>query len=288
MFSFSKAGPSRDRNKEGAKSEGGGAGAGAGGHNQKTRFEPSQTSSLWASFRKHLSPATHPSTTSQSGHGSAYHGESDIFYLETNGHLPLELLDPIAAHSRKKRSSGGGGAGASMRRRHDGRHKKSSAGVSGSRYGDEDEGSSGPVSVVVVENDFAKFRPSLAQSDSGSTRTPGGGSRSGGHGKHDSKGGGGLGGHPSLFGKSEEGRIEGSQAGTDLGGGGRRPSGVDDNDATSMKTRRDTGPNWIQQTRVYEMLVGRVWPNLSYFLDSSYSEPSKERSFMKEVSVGLH
>lgn len=259
MFGNSAAGPSRERD---------------GGH--RTRFEPSRTSNLWAKIRKQLAPATHPSTTSQSAHESGFHTDTDIFFLETNNHLPLELLDPVAAHNRKRKGSAGGG-GLLKGRKSDVKARKSSAGISGSRFGDEDEGSCEPVSCVVVENDFDKFKPHLDKSDSGSTRTAGGRS-----GNNTPSARIGLGGRTSLFGKSEEDNDEDSLDGG--GNGGRRRSGVDDLDITSSKTKRGRERNWLQRSKAYEILVERIWPNFRHFLNSSYTEPSKERSFIKEVS----
>jgi hypothetical protein len=133
------------------------------------------------------------------------------------------------------------------------RKAKSSAANSTSRYGDDDEAgpSSGathdPVSHVVVDNDFEQFTPQMAKSESGSTnRTPG----------------------------ASGTKVTGN-ASEDEDGGPYTPT-----DGASI-SRGQRG--WARRNVVYEMLVERVWPNLAHFMDSSFPEPAKERSFQKEV-----
>lgn len=193
---------------------------------QRTRFEtnPNTLSSIFASIRRHLTAPTHPSTTSESAHGSGIYADTDLFtYNDVHGmrspsgnHLPLELIDPVAASKRKKGFRNFLKSGNSIK--NDGitpdnwRRGKGSGQPGGSRCGEDDEGPFEPVATVVVENDFEQVVPLAARSDSGSTnRTPGT------HGPTTKEG-------SSLFGKSEdkegkerEGEYEDNQ---EQGGGG--------------------------------------------------------------------
>jgi hypothetical protein len=193
---------------------------------QRTRFEtnPNTLSSIWASIRRHLTAPTHPSTTSESAHGSGIYADTDLFtYNDAHGmrspsgnHLPLELIDPVAASRRKRGFRNFLKSGNSIK--NDGispdnwRRGKGSGQPGGSRCGEDEEGPFEPVATVVVENDFEQVIPLAARSDSGSTnRTPGT------HGPTTKEG-------SSLFGKSEdkegkekEGEYENNQ---EQGGGG--------------------------------------------------------------------
>lgn len=250
------------------------------------RFEPTKLNQVWASFRKRLTPATHPSTTSESAHGSGLYAETDMFgYNEDSrrtgpsagGHLPVETIDPMAAKNRNRRKGIGKLLG-------NGNNKTSRSGrpidtlkrgmtsgqQSGSRYeGEDDEGPWEPVSSVVVDNDFEQVIPHAGRSDSGSTRTPGGGNST------VQKEG------SSLFGPKSENLDD------RVGGGGRRNSAVTEEGLTTAGKRSEGFERWIQHTRVYETLVLTVWPSIMYFFDAKYSDPQKENAFMKEVSHGF-
>ena len=71
----------------------------------------------------------------------------------------------------------------------------------------------------------------------------------------------------------------------DEGGGEEDDEGegtqADKSDGQSV--RRDRRDTWLTRTWAYEMMAERVWPNIRHFLDSSFTEPSKERAFQKEV-----
>jgi hypothetical protein len=134
----------------------------------------------------------------------------------SGNHLPLELIDPVAASRRKRGFRNFLKSGSSIK--NDGispdnwRRGKGSGQPGGSRCGEDEEGPFEPVATVVVENDFEQVIPLAARSDSGSTnRTPGT------HGPTTKEG-------SSLFGKSEdkegkerEGEYEDNQ---EQGGGG--------------------------------------------------------------------
>jgi hypothetical protein len=134
----------------------------------------------------------------------------------SGNHLPLELIDPVAASRRKRGFRNFLKSGNSIK--NDGispdnwRRGKGSGQPGGSRCGEDEEGPFEPVATVVVENDFEQVIPLAARSDSGSTnRTPGT------HGPTTKEG-------SSLFGKSEdkegkarEGEYEDNQ---EQGGGG--------------------------------------------------------------------
>lgn len=251
------------------------------------RFEPTKFSQVWATFRKQLTPATHPSTTSESALGSGLYAETDMFgYNEDGrrtgggpgGHLPLEMIDPMAAknQNRNRRKGIGGLLGT-------GNNKSSRSGrpidtlkrgmtsgqQSGSRYeGEDDEGPWEPVSSVVVDNDFEQVIPHAGRSDSGSTRTPGGGNST------VQKEG------SSLFGPKSENPDDRVGGG---GGGGRRNSAITEEGLTTAGKRSEGFEHWIQHTKVYETLVLTVWPSVMYFFDAKYSDPQKENAFMKEV-----
>lgn len=229
------------------------------GPSQKTRFGgPSRLSQVWTSVKTHLTPPSHPSTTSESAIESSFH--TDVYYTgSTNGdgHLPLELLNPKSGTiSRYKRYGG------KQRNK-----PQSSAGKSASRFGDDDEPGTQyePVNHIVVDTDFDDFTPKPAKSDSGSTnRTPRDTNTA------TNTGVGESGGH--LFGNDKKMDGEDDES----------PSG-DRSDGQSI--RRDTRAHWIQRTAVYELIVGRLWPNIRHFLDSSFPEASKEKSYQKEVRL---
>lgn len=249
-------------------------GTGAGPAPGAVRFEPTKLSQVWSSFRKHLTPATHPSTTSESALGSGLYAETDMFGYDEEGrrtgpgpHLPLEMIDPLAAHSRNRKKGLGGLMSKSSK---SGRpvdllsRRLTSLQQSGSRYeGEDDEGPWEPASAVIVDNDFEQVVPLAARSDSGSTR---GASAQGATTKEGS----------SLFGpKSEDVDAAGQRrysTTSDIEGG-----------ATTGGKRDEDIKNWIQSSKAYEMLVVTIWPSVKYFFDSKYSDPQKEYAFAREV-----
>jgi len=249
---------------------------------QRTRFEtnPNSISSMWASIRRHLTAPTHPSTTSESAHGSGIYADTDLFtYNEAHGmrspsgnHLPLELIDPVAASKRRRGFRNFLKSGNSIKNAElspeNWKRGRGSGQPGGSRCGEDEEGPFEPVSTVVVENDFEQVVPLAARSDSGSTnRTPG---ASGTHGPTTKEG-------SSLFGKSEdkegqekEKEIEDSQ---EQGGEGSTKGGKGD----------EKWKHWIQTSWLYEFIFITVWPSIVYFFNSKYSDAAKERAFIKEV-----
>ncbi|ODO08017.1 hypothetical protein I350_03600 [Cryptococcus amylolentus CBS 6273] len=217
----------------------------------KARFAPSNLSSVWRSIKTRLTPPSHPSTTSESALGSGLNNTDNMYYEDGSAvrHLPLELLNPKAGtDGRHKRKSKNSGSRNGLRNRARG----SQGATSTSRYGDDDDMSAKPaepVSRIVVDNNFEHFTPMVPKSDSGygSGRTPGTNAT------------------PGMD-------LEEEEDGTPL----------DRSDAASTQ-RRNSRTLWIRRNSVVEMMVDRVWPNFKHFLDSSYPEPSKERSFQKEL-----
>ncbi|WVQ72758.1 hypothetical protein IAR50_002318 [Cryptococcus sp. DSM 104548] len=218
----------------------------------KTRFAPSSLSSVWRALKTHLTPPSHPSTTSESALGSGLNNTDNMYYEDGSAvrHLPLELLNPKAGtdgrHKRKSDKNSGSRNGLRNRAR------GSQGATSTSRYGDDDDMSAKPaepVSRIVVDNNFEHFTPMVPKSDSGygSGRTPGTNAT------------------PGVD-------IEEEEDGTPM----------DRSDAASTQ-RRNSSVQWIRRNSVVEMVVDRIWPNFKHFLDSSYPEPSKERSFQKEL-----
>ena len=229
-----------------------------GGSSQRTRFAPVRFSSIWTSIVTHLTPPSHPSTTSESAIDSTnrtdtYYGEGSVGHP---GH-PLQLLDPTAHPTKHVRL-----------RRPNSRKKggKSSGAASVSRYGDDDDPNAvyEPVSHCVVENDFEEFSPPAPKSDSGtSARTPG------------------------RMTVASGGNVEGDQL-----EGLENPSWGKSDEDTFDKERHatrsevsvyDQAKVWMMAIPGWEFMADRAWPNLKHFFDSSYPEPSKERSFQKEA-----
>lgn len=226
---------SKTRGKSGAKRRG-------------TRFAAPRlptAGEAWQAVRARLTPASHPSTTSESAIDSSFN-HTDLFHLESeprdkSTRRTVELLNPNA------------GTASRYKPRPHIKKAKSSAANSNSRYGDDEEPgpSSGttwePISHIVVDNDFEQFTPQLAKSESGSTNhTPG---------------------------------ASGTKA-TGAGSDGEDDTPFSPSDGASI-SRGQRG--WARRNPVYEMLVERIWPNLAHFLDSSFPEKIKERSFQKEV-----
>ncbi|WVQ82274.1 hypothetical protein IAT38_004402 [Cryptococcus sp. DSM 104549] len=228
----------------------------------KTRFAPSGLSAIWQSVKTHLTPPSHPSTTSESALGGSFRNTTDMFYSESvNGgqdHLPLELLNPkigtVGKHKRRGVSDRNSGSRGGLRSRARGSQANST-----SRYGDDDDMSARPaepVSRIVVDNNFEHIAPPVPKSDSGySTRTPGTNMTPGQRG-------------------------EGAQ--NDEEGGDGSPQ-HDRSDGASTTGRRNSTVNWVRRNSAVAWFTDRLWPNVKHFLDSSYPEPSKERSFQKEL-----
>jgi hypothetical protein len=231
------------------------------GSSQKTRFEPSRLSHAWSALKHRLTPPSHPSTTSESGIDSSFNN-TDLFYSEsehqhgsTGTSAAVDLLNPRAATSSKHKRKGVPERLIRSRTR-----QKSSVANSTSRYGDDEEPGAGsnaePVSHVVVDNDFEHYIPVVAKSDSGSKASGG-----------------------------PTGVLESS-------GAGFMSRTEEDEDGNPTKTRSDAGSirtnmrgNWLKRSWPYELVVDRAWPNFRHFLDSSFPEPAKERSFQKEVGA---
>lgn len=228
----------------------------------RTRFAPSRLSSVWRSLVSHLTPPSHPSTTSESALGSSLRNTTDNMYYEDGSavrHLPLELLNPSAGTDGRHKRRGvsdtkNSGSRGGLRQR-----LRGSQANSNSRYGDDDDLSakpSEPVSRIVVDNNFEHFTPAVPKSDSGygSGRTP-----------------------------ATNGTPGGGEIGDDEDEEGTR--GLRSDGASTTQRRSSAAAQWIQRNVVVEWVTDRFWPNVKHFLDSSYPEPSKEHSFQKEVCV---
>ena len=221
----------------------------------------SSWAAVWNSFRKHIIPATHPSTTSESARNSSLHTDTFFDPLYASDQRQLDYLNPNAGTaSRHKR-----GKGDKLIRITSRRPKsvgKSSQG--NSRYGDEEDlaGNFEPVSHVVVDSNFDHFVPAPAKSDSGSTnKSPG---------------------MTSTPPEDASGR-KGS------GGGSRRNTEgdlqVEDGDHAErselMSTTMKSSRRWALSK--YDYVVVRLWRNTLHFFDSSYPEATKEHSYQKEA-----
>nr|XP_018263320.1 two-component system sensor protein [Kwoniella dejecticola CBS 10117]OBR85478.1 two-component system sensor protein [Kwoniella dejecticola CBS 10117] len=241
-------------------------------HKSKTRFKPSGFSQFWDNVKSHLTPPSHPSTTSESAiGGSSFRNTTDNYYYNESvhgggtSHLPLELLNPKAGtegkHKRRtgqNSSRGGGTANGGLRFR---ARSSQGASVSVSRYGDDDEMSTKPnepVSHIVVDANFEHFTPVIAKSDSGfSGKTPG------------------TNGEGTNYSKGEE-----AGTGTPDEDGAR---GDYRSDAASTARRGSRAEHWVKRNSAVVWVTERLWPNVKHFLDSEFPEPSKERSFQKET-----
>lgn len=224
---------------------------------QRARFQPVSLSSIWSNLVSHLTPPSHPSTTSQSAldsgltHTDGFYGPDSSFGAEKDDTHPLQLLKPNAHPSR-------------LRRLQSRKKAKSSGANSTSRYGDDDDplaANHEPVSHLVVDNNFEHFTPPPPKSDSGTGATPQGmGLPDDSVQRH------------STLGRSEDADADdGEKTPTRVGGGTR-----------SEASRLDTARTFVQKAPGYELLVERAWPIVRHFFDSSFPEPAKERSFQKE------
>lgn len=144
---------------------------------KQLRFAPTRWSTAVEYIVKHIRPPSHPSTTSQSQDLESGTETSGPSRARSNG---KDIGDYVLENRPKSRfrSTGGSKQESNGSR---GKRKTGSRTNSNSRFGDEDDENNEntdrppePVSHVVVDNDFAVFVPP-PRSDSGSTRTPGGG-----------------------------------------------------------------------------------------------------------------
>lgn len=224
------------------------------------RFPKLTPVALWESFKDKLHNPSHPSTTSQSmtgGGGASTTGAGSAYdHWKTKG-------------GRKRGSARG-----------------TSAGATSAGYADEEEmGNLGPggregravpdpVAHIVVENDLnSVVLPT--KSDRGSCATPAAGLTE----RSVATGIRGDGGETASswvhrLGKSK--KAGGGQAGTRTGYIG---------DGSSI--RRANRASFIKRSWIYETLVERVYPAAKYFLDAAYPEPSKERSYQKEINFTM-
>jgi hypothetical protein len=186
-----------------------------------------------------------------------YYGEGSI---NNRGH-PLELLNPTThptKHVRLRRPTSRKRGG------------KSSGAASTSRYGDDDDPNAvwEPVSHCVVENDFEEFTPHVPKSDSGTSRLAG---RT----------------HTIQSSGTANANVEGDQlealADPSWGKADEEIFDKDRHQTRSEVSVLDQAKSWMQSIPGYEFTVDRFWPNFKHFFDSSYPEPSKERSFQKEA-----
>ena len=146
--------------------------------------------------------------------------------------------------------------------------------------GSGDRGLTEPVSVVAVESDLRQFVPA-AKSDNGSAANTGSVVNNGG-----TQHGGATSSHrpdteasttqPSWVARMAQGGSFGAA------GRNRRKSGDD-----GSSIRRDRRTNVIKRTWLYEMVAERAWPVVAHFCDSKFPEPSKEKSYLKEVHFTL-
>ncbi|WVO16425.1 hypothetical protein L204_104101 [Cryptococcus depauperatus] len=221
----------------------------------KARFTPSKLSTVWQNVKIRLTPSSHPSTTSESALGSMRNTTDNMYYEDESiiRHLPLELLNPKAGQDgkhKKRASDRNSSSRGGLRNR-----ARSSQANSNSRCGDDDDyaiPATEPVSRIVVDNNFEYFTPAAPKSDSGhSNRTLG-------------------------TTKTPEGGIPDDEGGT-VGDYGEK------SDAVSTTQIRSSVAVWVRNNSVIEWITQRLLPNVKHFFDSSYSEPSKERSFQKEA-----
>lgn len=174
--------------------------------------------------------------------------------------------DTISTRPRGNRSATGGNSsvGRASQAPYD---EEDAIGASGNR------GISEPVSVVAVESDLRQFVPA-AKSDNGSAANTGDGQKSnratGSH--HQDTEGSTT--QPSWVARMAHGGSHRSRRGD---------GGMDD----GSSVRRDRRSNWFKRTWLYEMAAERTWPAVAHFCDSKFPEPSKERSFQKEVHFTL-
>ncbi|ORY21896.1 hypothetical protein BCR39DRAFT_488115 [Naematelia encephala] len=219
----------------------------------RTRFAPSTWSSVWSKVKQQLTPPSHPSTTSESVLGSSAMNRSEYYADSITGyppHLALELLDPRKGTEGKHK----------RRRKPSAPATKSSVSKAGSRFGDEEDGNPAePVSHIVVDNDFDQFSPGVAKSESGYS------SRS----------------HGAQTPTMEESGAGGGLFGSRKGSHDSPEPGGDKSEVASVRRPRKWSK--IRRSRAYELVFERVWPNIRHFLDSSFPEQSKERSFQKEA-----
>ena len=222
----------------------------------RTRFEPTRFSTVWQNIVAHLTPPSHPSTTSQSAIESAFdHTENGHTESHSTSTRPLEqLLNPKHGTEGRHKQQG-------VRRK----FAKSSQGNTASRYGDDEDNRQPhePVSHVVVDADFDHFTPMTAKSDSGSTTQTHSLNAFGARNGKASKGN-------DLLGPKAEGED-----------GGNESVQGDSNELQSI--RRDRRETWLARTVAYEWIIERLWPNIKHFMDSSFPEARKEHSFQKEV-----
>lgn len=238
---------------------------------QRTRFAPVRLRSIWSNIVTHLTPPSHPSTTSESAldsslnHTDTYYGEGSVIADPSSTYPNNPSGSHALQHLNQASSRHSTGTRARLRRIRSRRGGKSSAGQSNSRYGDDDDPNMThePVSHLVVDNNFEHFTPPPAKSDSGtSARTPGLShshahtTATPGDGDMDTEG----------WGKDEEDVMRGERYGTK-------------SDASAL----ERAGRWITKLPGYEFTTERAWPNLKHFFDSSYPEKSKERSFQKEA-----
>ncbi|KAL7421501.1 hypothetical protein Q5752_003270 [Cryptotrichosporon argae] len=248
---------------------------------ERGRFAPENIRRAFGSFLRHLTPPSHPSTTSESALGSSYHNTDFGGSSYPNTEMPLEYpTSPPpgpSAGKRKLKSSVWGRRNADegatsppvvgrdtfnrsasglpldllsrdgKRRR---RRAKASNANSTSRCGDDDDGPYEPVTVLVVDNDFEQFTPKPAKSGSESGSTP----------------------MPSASGA-------GTRRTGDDGDDGDGDGCFNDNSSV----RRDRRKHWIMRSAVWEWAFERVWPVVLHFVDSGYPEASKEKAYQKEA-----
>lgn len=154
--------------------------------------------------------------------------------------------------------------------------------------GSGDRGLTEPVSVVAVESDLRQFVPA-AKSDNGSAANTGSVVNNGGTNVNGTQNGGGTSvNRPSDTDGSttQPSWVARMAAGGSFGAGGRnrerRKSG---DDGSSIRRERRSNP--LKRTWLYEMIAERAWPVVAHFCDSKFPEPSKEKSYLKEVHFTL-
>jgi hypothetical protein len=151
--------------------------------------------------------------------------------------------------------------------------------------GSGDRGMTEPVSVVAVESDLRQFVPA-AKSDNGSAANTGSVVNNNQNNNTTQYGGNGSSHRPDTDGSTTQPSWVARMAqGGSFGmgdGAGRRKNGDD-----GSSIRRDRRTNVIKRTWLYEMIAERAWPVVAHFCDSKFPEPSKEKSYLKEVHFTL-
>ena len=242
--------------------------------NNHARFEKEATGEWtlkagWAMLKQRLRNPSHPSSSSQL---ESALGEDSISAMGSH-------------HVRPRGSRSATGGNSSVGRTPSNRdipYEDDEIIGSGDRNGMTE-----PVSVVAVESDLRQFVPA-AKSDNGSAANTGDG-RASMAGRSSGTGPGGQAqSHRTETNTTQPSWVARMAHGGSFGGVGRKDrkkAQADGDDGSSI--RRDRRSNVIKRTWLYETVAERAWPAVAHFCDSKFPEPSKEKSYLKEVHFTL-